>query len=64
LYLRNLKAKAEEEGRGIDQQMMQLKNTPGISPQTLEYYLGIYGEIRKRVGERVAEIDSEIGDAK
>ena len=60
MYLRNMKAKAEEEGRGIEQQMMQLRDTPGISPQTREHYLGVYGEIRNRVRERAEEIDLEL----
>lgn len=62
MYLRNLKEKNEEEARSIEQQMMVLRESPGIEPKTRDHYLGVYQGIEARIRQRAAEIDEELGN--
>lgn len=62
VYLKHLKARADEEARDIEQRLSALSDAPGIDPKTRDHYLSVYQGIKSRINDRTAEIEAELND--
>lgn len=60
-YLKNLRAKSEEEARAYQQQMDELRSVPNLTSAARDYYQRLYGEMLKRIAAKIKGIDQEIG---